>query len=256
VTSVHTGNDDLKSRWIQERAIKVAGFPPYIVKECTADNRLVNNWALLIAALGKRLLGESSEEVFTPTSEGPFTVNQEEVEALGGHFEEPGHCVLPLFSAPISLHILVSSEDLYPNRQKMPIYLTSTSVPAYVRLHLLSCLLQAIKSPEFAESDGFLMAAMQCVEEHWAQIEDQGPPDISDVLQHILPAKRLPSYQQTPSKPASEEPKPSKRPLTKSSRRAQRSDLEIKQEFEKIRQGEKVYRSFVFISGWLISFSV
>ncbi|THV01418.1 P-loop containing nucleoside triphosphate hydrolase protein [Dendrothele bispora CBS 962.96] len=240
VTSVHSGNDDLKSRWIQERAVKIAGWPPHIVKECAIDARLIEDWDLLIAALGKRLLGDDPEELFDSVSADVFVINQEDVEALGGHFEEPGHCVLPLFSAPVVLHILVSSEGLYPNRQKAPVYLTSTSVPAYIRLHLLSCLLQALKNPDFTEADGFLMAAMQCIEEHWAQVEDQGPPDISVVLQHMLPTKSFPFLSQVPKKSASEQSKPTNKSQAKSSsRRNPRSDLEIREEFEKIRGSEK-----------------
>jgi ATP-dependent RNA helicase DHX57 len=248
VTSVHSGNDDLKRRWIEERAVKVAGWPPHVVKQCTEDARLVEDWALLIVALTKRLLGDEVEEVFTPTSpEDCFVIQAEDVEALGGHFEDAGHCVLPLFSAPIVLHILVSSEGLYPNRFKSPIYLTSTSVPAYIRLHLLSSLLQSIKRPEFLDSpEGFLMAAMQCIEEHWAQVEDKGPPDISSVLQHMMPVKQSQPRQPVSNGSSFGKSKPIKEKKFKDiPRRVRRSDAEIKGEYERIREGDKVSNTYL-----------
>jgi hypothetical protein len=58
VTSIHEGQEDIKKRWIEERAIKQAGWPAHVVRECTAEPRLVEEWALLVAALNRRLVGE------------------------------------------------------------------------------------------------------------------------------------------------------------------------------------------------------
>ncbi|KAF5368409.1 hypothetical protein D9758_002162 [Tetrapyrgos nigripes] len=256
VTSVHSGNDDLKRRWIEERAVKVAGWPPHIVKQCTEDPRLVDDWDLLVAVLCKRLLGDEVEEVFTSASpQDSFVIKANDVEALGGHFEDAGHCVLPLFSAPIALHILLSAEGLYPNRSKSPMYLTSTSVPAYIRLHLLSSLLQALQNPEFVDSpEGFLMAAMQCIEENWAEVEDKGPPDISSVLQHMMPVKEARPRQPISNNVSAQTLKPAKKQARNTSQKVIRSDLQISEEYERIREGEK-YAQILFARKKLPAFT-
>src|ERR1700761_643898 len=46
VTSMHEGQEDIKKRWIEERAIKQAGWPAHVVRECTKDPRLLEEWAL------------------------------------------------------------------------------------------------------------------------------------------------------------------------------------------------------------------
>ncbi|KAF7337468.1 p-loop containing nucleoside triphosphate hydrolase protein [Mycena sanguinolenta] len=95
---------------------------------------------------------------------------------------------MPLFSAPIELHILVSPEKGYPRKGHVPMFLTSTSVAAYIRLHLLSQLLLEMEGEDFIQpGEGICMASMRVLEAAWAVVEDEGPPDMSVVLRHIVP---------------------------------------------------------------------
>ncbi|KAF8078990.1 P-loop containing nucleoside triphosphate hydrolase protein [Lyophyllum atratum] len=173
ISSAHSGAHDLKRRWVEDKAVKEAGWPAHAVKECTAIPSLLQSWDLLLVALGKWLIGEVWFEGSTPEVKGatPFHIDTDEVEALGA-----------------SIHILVSPEKAYPRRGFSPMYVTSGSVPAYVRLHLLSCLLLAMKSEDFLEAgEGFCMAVMRVLEGEWAKIEDNGPPNMSTVLAHFIP---------------------------------------------------------------------
>ncbi|KAL0581083.1 putative ATP-dependent RNA helicase ucp12 [Marasmius crinis-equi] len=195
VTSAHSGAEDLKKRWVEDKAVKVAGWPPHLVKELTEDIRLVNDWHLLVSALGKRLVGDTIDEIFASDNDLDlaFFVDPEEAQSLGAEYEDPNHLVMPLFSAPASLHILMSPKGFYPRPGNIPVYITSPSIPPYVRLHLLSQLLLASKSSEFVqEGEGFCMAAMRHLEDAWASVETDGAPDISKVLGHVLPTRSNP----------------------------------------------------------------
>ena len=37
ITSAHSGSDDLKRRWIEDRAVKEAGWPAHVVKDSTMN---------------------------------------------------------------------------------------------------------------------------------------------------------------------------------------------------------------------------
>lgn len=193
LVSSHTGADDLKKRWIEEKAGKEAGFPALVVKQCTTDRRLLDRWDLLIAALGQKLIGNDWEQFFDGTKETLFSIGDEdEISALGAEYVTPEQLDMPLFSAPIKLHILVSPNESYPETGYPPFYITSSSIPSYIRLHLLAQLLRSVQleGSDFVQpgEGGFCMAAMRVLEAEWAIIEDEGPPDISLVLQHLVPA--------------------------------------------------------------------
>ncbi|KAG6873855.1 hypothetical protein C0995_010467 [Termitomyces sp. Mi166 len=238
ITSAHSGTDDLKKRWIEDKAVREAGWPAHAVKACTAIPTLLFNWDLLMVALGRRLIGDE----WAQTSENevdntpPFEINADEVEAMGGSISDIGELVIPLFSTSIQIHILTSSEKAYPRANFAPMYITSTSAPAYVRLHLLSCLLLEMKSKNFLESgEGFCMAVMRVLEAGWAKIEDNGPPDMSVVLVHFIPQVQ-PVAVFTPEVPRAT-PRAGRRGA--SSRRDLRSDQQIKDEFEATCRQEK-----------------
>ena len=190
ITSLHSGSDDLKRRWIEEKATKEAGYPANVVKECMTDTKSSDDGASLIASLGKRLLGEDdSFSEFSPDCI-PYDIEPTELEAYDATFVTKSELVMPLFSAPIQVHIFVSTDSqlAYPRPDFIPVYLSSETVPAYVRLHLLSRLLQGAKSDTFLESgEGFCLAVMRLLEDEWEKMESEGRPDISLVLQHLLP---------------------------------------------------------------------
>ncbi|KAJ3802281.1 P-loop containing nucleoside triphosphate hydrolase protein [Lentinula aff. detonsa] len=239
VTEVRSGHENLKVQWTADRAIKEAGWPVQVVRELTKDARYMDDWDSLIAELGKRLIGDDSPD--EENIDGCFHIDAQEVEAFGGHFEGHTHLVMPMFSAPAALHILISSGS-YPRRTYAPMYITGPSIPAYVRLHMLSRLLLAARALNFQQDEeGFCSAAMRCMENAWAEVEDQGPPDMLEVLKHVIPPRvTSPSQNVIVVTTASE--KNQKDTRTRTKKRDTRSDDQIKTDFEQIRQSDKYHQ--------------
>ncbi|KAH9948231.1 P-loop containing nucleoside triphosphate hydrolase protein [Amylocystis lapponica] len=242
VTSTHAGTDNLQRRWIEDKAVKECGYPAYIVKECMSDERLAGNWTLLLTALNRRLVGNNWEDV--PESllpDNAETVQEEELESLGAYQGDSSELFIPLPMAPIKLCVILSSDRRLPARGDPPaMYITSTSVPAYVRLHLLSTVLRAFETDTLVEpGESVVMAIMRLLEEEWAMIEDAGPPDISIVLQHILP-RLVVAEPDTRSTDGAPVPTPSRsRKRGSGPRSDDRSDACIKGNFETMCRDER-----------------
>ncbi|KAF9531893.1 P-loop containing nucleoside triphosphate hydrolase protein [Crepidotus variabilis] len=253
ITSAHSGASDLKRRWIEDKAVMEAGWPLNAVKECITDQRLVEHWDLLLVTLGQKLIGKPVDYVITNITEGltAYVIDQEEYEALGASLFEPGHLVLPLFSVDVSVHILFS-EGKYPRPGYMPIYLSSATIPAYVRLHLLAQFIQAMEAQVDLEvGDGFCMALMRIIEGAWAPIEDNGPPDMSKVLEHVI----APS-QKFKGKPNEARPTQNKKnKIGPTYRRPVGTDVEIRQELEAMRKKDK-FQELLRVRQKLPAFSV
>lgn len=240
ITSAHAGEHDLKRRWIEEKATKEAGWPPQAVKECTADPRFIDSWDLLMVALGKRLIGQQMDETSSANST-PYLIEEGEYTAFGARLEDPGHLILPLFSAPINVHILFSVDNCYPRPGYLPIFVTSSTVPAYIRLHLLARFLLTLGSQGGLLADeGFCMAVMRIFEGEWALVEDNGPLDISAVLEHLVsrPQRSATSASKfysinSHNNPDSDHKKKGRRPRVK-------HDAQLKRELEAIQMSEKV----------------
>ncbi|KAL0068598.1 putative ATP-dependent RNA helicase ucp12 [Marasmius tenuissimus] len=256
VTSAHSGNDDLKKRWVEDKAVKVAGWPPHLVKELLADSRLVEDWDLLVSALGKRLIGETVDDIFVVPFEPEltFSVDPEEAQSLGAEYEDPNHLVMPLFSAPASLHILISPEGTYPRVGNAPVYITSPSIPPYIRLHLLSQLLLALENNAFIqEGEGFCMAAMRHLEDAWASVEADGPPNISDVLRHVLPVPKSSGVITTAEEPVRGEQSAGSPKGPGTRRFDSRTNKQVREELEAVRRNPK-YEELLAVRKKLPSF--
>ncbi|KAF9469778.1 P-loop containing nucleoside triphosphate hydrolase protein [Collybia nuda] len=247
ITSAHSGADDIKTRWIEDKAVKEAGWPAHAVRSLISNPRLLERWDLLIAALGNKLIGDQLSGASQFPADGAhehFHIDIDEVGALGARFVDATELVMPLFSASIQIHILVSKNEGYPRYGYAPMYITSTTAPAYIRLHLLSKILVAIKSAEFIEpGEGFCMAVMRVLEGEWAKIEDNGPPDMSSVLRHLIPAPaKAPLAPAPPTLDA-----PTMGPSTNRKRREKvplRTNDQIKRDFEKLCLSEKYAKIF------------
>jgi hypothetical protein len=236
---------DLKRRWIEDKAVKEAGWPIHVVKSCIdADPTLVEKWDSLLAALGRKITGTEDAEFASGSGADPYQIDPDEVEAMGASFADPTQLIMPLFSAPATLHIVVSSEDRYPRPGHTPMFLTSATIPAYVRLHLISQLLLEIDGGDFIQpGEGFCMAAMRVLEAVWAVIEDDGPPDMSVVLRHILPAVEGMDYDDTQLTVPRSSTKGRDRRKGGNHRRDERTSSQIKQEFEAARKDSKVWKT-------------
>ncbi|KAL7285060.1 hypothetical protein ACG7TL_000151 [Trametes sanguinea] len=237
ITAAHSGTDDLKKRWIEEKAVKECGWPEHVVKECSSDSRLIEDWSKLIFALDCRLIGEDWEEAMTMRPLETETLDQDEIDALGGKVGTDGELVIPLPTAPMQLHIIVGKDRRIPIGGTFPpLYMTSSSVAAYVRLHILSRLIHSFKSDSLRDPDeSVFMASMRLVEEEWAQIQDNGPPSISEALQHLLPRnttappRTAGSRQDVPMLATS-----SVKQRVRHTRRDDRSDAQVKAEYEQL----------------------
>ena len=240
ITSAHAGEHDLKRRWIEEKAIKEAGWPPQVVKECIADPRFINSWDLLMVALGKRLIGRQMDQM-SPASSTSYLIEEGEYTALGARLEDPGHLILPLFSAPIDVHILFSVDECYPRPGYLPIFVTSSTVPAYIRLHLLARFLLTLELESGVLADeGFCMAVMRIFEGEWALVEDNGLLDISTVLEHLVsrPQKSVTNASKFHS--LNSHDNPDSDPKKKGRRPRIKHDAQLKRELEAIQKTEKV----------------
>ena len=144
-----------------------------------------------MVALGKRLIGQHIDETSSANGSVAYLIEEEEYVALGARLEEADHLILPLFSAPIDVHILFSTGECYPRPGYFPIFVTSSTVPAYIRLHLLAKFLLTLElQGGLLADEGFCMTVMRVFEAEWALVEDKGPPDISAVLEHLVPRPR------------------------------------------------------------------
>ncbi|KAJ7103273.1 P-loop containing nucleoside triphosphate hydrolase protein [Mycena belliarum] len=234
VVSGHSGTGDLKRRWIEDKAVKEAGWPIHVVQACVeADPSLVDHWDRLLCILGKKIIGRDPV-IFTGTE--PYLFEPGEIEAMGASLTDAAHLIMPLFSAPVVLHVDISAQEGYPRPGHTPMFITSTTVPAYIRLHLLSQLLLEMEGEEFIQpGEGFCMAAMRVLEAVWAIFEDDGPPDMSVVLRHIVP--RLEGegidYDDTQLTDKSGTPR-TRRKGGGNLRRDDRTDARIKQDFETV----------------------
>ncbi|KAH9957470.1 P-loop containing nucleoside triphosphate hydrolase protein [Lactifluus volemus] len=246
VTGIHGGQEDIKKRWVKDRAIKQAGWPAHVVHDCSTKSHLLEEWALLVAALNRRLVGESWEDV-TMQPDGDDVeerITEDEIESMGASYADDYTftLVMPLFLAPIQLNFVIPPGYAYNRSSRPPpMYITSSSVPAYVRLHLLERLLDAFKKGTISDStEGICVVAMQVLEEHWALLEDQGPPNMHDVLRHLAPHQEARVLKVNPTSGAPEKTRERKpRSAASSVRHDLRSDAEVMQEFDTMRQDER-----------------
>ena len=235
VTAVHSGTENLKRRWIEEKAVKECGWPTAVVKECISQPKLEEDWGKLVFSLNCRLMGAKWEDVSIQANEVE-TIDNEELESLGGQMATSGELILPLPVAPLILHMIVAKDLVVPaSGTHPPMYLTSSSVPAYVRLHILSKVILTFISGTLREpAETVLMAMMRIIEEEWAIVEDDGPPNISEVLQFLLP-------QRSEAATASDNPGdtlapiPSRRRISRKPRGDDRTDERVKDDFERLR---------------------
>ena len=107
--------------------------------------------------------------------------------------------LIPLESAPeVVLHIVLSPAHPYPclGARAPPIYITSPTQPPYLRLYLLAAILRCLRPNNKSDlralleaGEGIAFAVLPIVEEAWQSISAHGPPEIADVMAHLLPKR-------------------------------------------------------------------
>ncbi|EKM84037.1 hypothetical protein AGABI1DRAFT_51702 [Agaricus bisporus var. burnettii JB137-S8] len=188
ISSAHSGTSGVKKRWMEDKAVKEAGWPIHAVQEFTGDSDVLNDWPLLLVKLGNKLLGiedKKSQDQALPS----FAFDEDELLSLGAVHINDGYYELPALIAPLTLHIFFNTSKGYPRPFYSPMFITSAHVPPYIRLHILSCVLSAVNCiPNSEDTNGSLaLTLINVMDEEWARLEDNGPPDISTVMTNMLP---------------------------------------------------------------------
>jgi hypothetical protein len=236
VTGGHSGDDDIKKRWIEDKMVKEGGWPSHVVKTAIEqDPSLAEDQRLLTINLCSRLLG--NDAALEASDGNAEDVDSEELDSLGGKYAEPGHLIIPLPIAPFKLHIFLSAGQISP-LNRPAVYISSDSVPSYIRLHILTRLLSSAADGTLVDQDEtFLGACMRVIEEGWVDIEVTGPPDVSDVLHHLMPRRKLSAVDVE----ARVAPIPVKevRKGRLQQRGENRSDAQIKEQFEALCRQQK-----------------
>ncbi|KAI0691979.1 P-loop containing nucleoside triphosphate hydrolase protein [Cytidiella melzeri] len=233
ISSTHSGTDDLKLRWIQEKLIRECGWPVYAVKDVLSDADVGQDWTRLVKSLNVRLVGDATVPVQTEVESE--AIDEEELDALSATFVDERHMKLPLLTAPLCLHVLFASSDhILPSHGDPPaMYLTSGDAPAYVRLHMLSRLITAFRQGTLVEpGETTIMAVVRLLEEEWAFIQDNGPPDMSAVLKHLLSRKSASLTLDNTDDLDLEAPVSTTLRKPRRTRRDGRSDSQVKEDFD------------------------
>lgn len=257
ISSAHAGTDDLKTRWLRDKAVKECGWPEHVVNDCVSDRRLVQDWSALVKALNDRLLGGSAEPPTSSDASQPEFVDTEELESFEAHFLEGDHLELPLLVAPLKLHIFLGPDRCITIQgDAPPMYLTSQTVAAYIRLHLLSSLILAFRDGTLLEAgESIIMAIVRFLEERWASIEDDGPPTISHVLRHMLPTRPVAAAGEEKDLDASAPSPKGGRKRRTGTAKDDRPDARVKEEFVSM-QSSHAYKKLLESREKLPAFSV
>ena len=249
VTDALSGTDNLQTRWFEESIAKEGGWPLYLIKEELATAPYgIDNPGTLVSRLGMRLLGKAE----SLQGEGLMLgdIDPVEIDAYGG-ITSPGRVVVPLPVSPFTLHIFTSgnSSALF---SPPAVHISSPSVPAYVRLHVLSCILQAVDEGRLIEDgETFVGACLRIIEEEWANVEDNGPPDIAQVLEHIPPHQLLDTNEERLDEDSFVKPGIHKE---RSHKNDDRTDKQVTEDFRKL-CANKRYQDILALRKQLPAFS-
>lgn len=264
----------ISARWMAERAIKEGGWPEKSVTDVMT--RLMSspggpNWSLLNEHLNRKLVGAPEDDISvghdpdeveernmrrteeiealiavypSVTISSPETLDDDDDDAFDSN--DPTRMreiVIPLESAEdVVLHVVLSPAHPYPSpaSRAPPMHITCPTQPPYVRLYLLSSILQDLQPNSEGDlrslldgGEGIIFSALPLLEAAWAQIVETGPPEVSDVMAHLLPRQVL------ATKPSDDKQQAKKRPK-KGERRAplgdDRDNATVKQEFDTMRR--------------------
>ncbi|WOO80898.1 Putative DEAH-box ATP-dependent helicase [Vanrija pseudolonga] len=210
------GKSALVRGWTVDKLVRKAGFPRKAVEAAIATE---DRESLTLELLGRRLVGWKGEDAGWGDKEvvewGPDAAADEErqvmrdeevmaLEAmLGERFrrgETPSELIVDIESGSdtLHLHVVLDEHAPYPSAQHPtrlpPFYLTSPSLPSYMRLHLHADMLLQFRDPQRhdlvsvleAGTGGAILMMVEHLETTLPTVVEN-PPDIANVTQHLIP---------------------------------------------------------------------
>lgn len=206
--SENVGKQGLVKGWIIDKLVKKAGFPRKVVEEVTVDDA---RETMALDALGYRLCGWDYEPC--PACEDAAArdaAREEELMVLRSVLDDrisvkEGQIVIRVdhdgCDDKLELNVVFSQESCYPSAghdHPPSFFLTSTTLPAYLKLHLHRRLLERFRDPERPDladmlvsgAGGAIYAMVEALEEDLPAVIDS-PPDIASVTEHLQPRAAL-----------------------------------------------------------------
>ncbi|WVW82777.1 hypothetical protein I302_104788 [Kwoniella bestiolae CBS 10118] len=212
------GKSALVKGWLVDKLVKQAGFPRKAVETILAEEQ---RESVVLDLLGRRLCGWETDEAGwgveeygsgwtgDDTAEGERKVTREEeimaLEAvLGERYQQISltESIINIESEntadTIQLHILFDQHSPYPSPQHPThppsFFISSDTLPAYIRLHLHAQLLRSFRDPERhdltsvleAGSGGAILIMVEYLESTLSSILET-PPDVGEVTKHLVP---------------------------------------------------------------------
>ncbi|WWC89843.1 uncharacterized protein L201_004771 [Kwoniella dendrophila CBS 6074] len=217
-SATNGGKTALVKGWLVDKLVKQAGFPRKPVETILAEEQ---RESVALDLLGRRLCGwEVDEDGWgveeygsgwsgdENAAEERKTTREEEIMALeavlGERYEQisPTESIISIESETtadsIQLHIIFDDDSPYPSPQypthPPSFYVSSDTLPAYIRLHLHSQLLRAFRDPERhdltsvleAGSGGAVLIMVELLESILTDVL-QSPPDLGEVTKYLVP---------------------------------------------------------------------
>lgn len=204
------GKNALVIGWLGDRLVKQAGFPRKAVEEVLQTE---NRESIALDKLGRRLCGWAQAGDETDIRSGDEAAEEERrvareeetmaVEAvLAERFEQitPTEMAITIGDGTetIILHVLLDEYSPYPSpsypTSPPSFYLSSPTLPAYMRLHLHRQLLSQFRDPERSDltsvlesgSGGAILSMIEYIETSLPLVLES-PPDVGEVTRYLIP---------------------------------------------------------------------
>lgn len=204
------GKNALVIGWLGDKLVKQAGFPRKAVNQVM---EFENRESVALDKLGRRLCGweDGLEEELVwigdeMAAEERQTAREEELMAveamLADRFEQLSPTEFGITigegNETIILHVLFDEHSPYPSlsypTSPPSFYLSSTTLPAYMRLHLHRQLLSQFRDPERSDltsvlesgSGGAILSMIEHLETNLPGVIES-PPDVAEVTKHLVP---------------------------------------------------------------------